>query len=67
MAGDGLTMMIVGDDDHCADAVAGSAKTAAANNAGRTTLVISMTLSSNHTSPMITSWCACAVARKLTE
>jgi hypothetical protein len=41
-------MMTVGDDDHCADAVTGSAKTAAADNAERT-LVIIMTSNSNHT------------------
>jgi hypothetical protein len=45
-AGDGLTMMMVGDGAHCADAVAGSAKAAAANSAGRT-FVIPMTSNSN--------------------
>jgi hypothetical protein len=39
--------MMTGDDGHCADAVAGSARTAAANNAGRT-LVKSMISNSNH-------------------
>jgi hypothetical protein len=44
-------MMMVGDDDHCADAVVGSAKTATANNAGRTLVVIFMTSNSNDTAP----------------
>jgi hypothetical protein len=46
--------MTVGDGAHCADAVAGSAKAAAANSAVRT-LVISMISNSNqspHTPPM---------------
>jgi hypothetical protein len=43
-------MMTVGDDDHCADAVTGSAKTAAADNAERT-LVIFMTSNSNDAPP----------------
>jgi len=56
-AGDGLTIMtVVGDEDHCADAVVGSEKTtAAASNAGRA-LVISMTSNSNqHPSNPITA------------
>jgi hypothetical protein len=41
-------MMTVGDGAHCADAVAGSAKIAAANNAEKS-LVIFMTATSVHT------------------
>ena len=42
-------MMMVGDGAHCADAVAGSAKTAAANRTGRT-LVICIASNSNDAS-----------------
>jgi len=57
-------MMMVGEGDHCADAVVGSAKTVVAHNAARTLVI--MTSNSNDTAPMITSWCGRAIAHKLT-
>jgi hypothetical protein len=60
-------MMMVGDDDHCADAVVGSAKTATANNAGKTLVIFMKIKLQRHRSPMISSWCGRSAARKLTD
>jgi len=61
-----LTMIMVGDDAHCADAVTGNTKTVAADKAERT-LVIFMASNSNHTPPADRSWCPHPAARKVTE